>query len=209
MLSDDLSKAIVELERDKVTALIKERLEAGEEPLSIISKLQEGMSEVGKLFESGEYFISELINSGAIMKEAMVELEPLLAGSNQEHHGNIVIATVKGDIHDLGKNIVVMLLKGTGYNVIDLGVDVSPEKVIEAVKEHKAPLLGLSVLLTSCLDSMQKTVGEVKKAGVDTKVMIGGPIINDKALEYCGADYGSTSGSSAVKFAEEVFGAKK
>ncbi len=209
MTTDDLSKAIVELERDKVMALIKERLEAGDKPLSIISKLQEGMTEVGKLFESGNYFISELINSGAIMKEAMVELEPRLTGSKQEFRGNIVIATVKGDIHDLGKNIVVMLLKGTGYNVIDLGVDVSPEKVIEVVKEHKAPLLGLSVLLTSCLESMQQTVGEVKNAGVDTKVMIGGPIINDKALEYCGADFGSTSGSSPVKFAEEVFGAKK
>ncbi len=205
-LTDELSIAIAELERDKVMALVKERLEDGVKPLDIVKKLQDGMAKVGKLFETQEYYLSELINCGAIMKAAMTELEPHLAGSIQEYRGNIVIGTVKDDIHDLGKDIVVMLLKGTGYNVIDLGVDVPPGKFIESVKEHKAPLLALSVLLTSCLESMQLTVKAVKDAGLDVKVLIGGPIIDEKAIAYCGADFGTTSASDGVNVAEKVFG---
>lgn len=205
-LSDELSQAVAELEREKVLSLVKERLDTGVKPMEVVKKMQEGMTHVGNLFESGEYFISELINAGEIMKEAMSYLEPHLMGEEEEHRGNVVIATVKGDIHDLGKNIVIMLLKGTGYNVIDLGVDVPAQKVVDAVKEYNTPLLGLSVLLTSCLDSMKETVKAVKDAGVDTQVIIGGPIINESAIEYCGADYGSTSAGDAVKVAEKVIG---
>lgn len=206
-LTDELSVAIAQLEREKVMALVKKQLQDGVKPLEIVKKLQDGMAEVGKLFEAQEYYLSELINCGAIMKAAMTELEPYLAGSEQEYRGNIVIGTVKGDIHDLGKDIVVMLLKGTGYNVVDLGVDVPAEKFIQAVEENKAPLLALSVLLTSCLESMQETVKAVKASGLDVTVLIGGPIINDKAIEYCGADYGSTNASDGVNIAEKVFGA--
>ncbi|HHT46436.1 MAG TPA: 5-methyltetrahydrofolate--homocysteine methyltransferase [Firmicutes bacterium] len=205
-LTDELSIAIAELDEDKVMALVRERLRAGVEPLEIVKKLQDGMTRVGELFETGEYYLSELINCGEIMKGAMGELEPSLAGGEQKYRGNIVIGTVKGDIHDLGKNIVVMLLKGTGYNVIDLGVDVPPAKFIEAVKENNAPLLALSVLLTSCLDSMKEVVEEVKKSGLDVKVLIGGPIIDDQFREYCGADYSSNIASDGVKYAEKVFG---
>ena len=206
MLTDELSRAIVGLENDKVTALVRERLQAGTDPMEIVKKLQEGMTEVGNLFESGEFFLSELIFCGEIMKAAMAELEPRLVGASRDYHGNIVIGTVKGDIHDLGKNIVVMLLKGTGYNVIDLGVDVSPEKFVDAIREHQAPLLALSVLLTSCLESMREAVKTVREAGLDTKVLIGGPIIDDKVIDYCAADFGSTIASDGVKIADKVFG---
>lgn len=205
-LTDELSIAIAELDGDKVMSLVKERLQAGVKPLEVVKKLQDGMTRVGKLFETGEYYLSELINCGEIMKGAMGELEPSLAGAGQEYRGNIVIGTVKGDIHDLGKNIVVMLLKGTGYNVIDLGVDVPSEKFIEAVKDNNAPLLALSVLLTSCLDSMAEVVKEVKKSGLDVKVLIGGPIIDDQFRQHCGADFSSNIASEGVKFAEKVFG---
>lgn len=207
MLTDELGKAVVELERDKVTALVKAQLQAGTAPMEIVKKLQAGMTEVGRLFESGEYFLSELINSGAIMKTAMADLEPHLAGANQDFRGNIVIGTVKGDIHDLGKDIVVMLLKGTGYNVIDLGVDVPIASFIAAVKENSAPLLALSVLLTSCLDSMRDTVKAVKEAGLTVTVLIGGGIIDERATAYCGADFGSSFASDAVKIADKVFAA--
>ena len=206
-LTDELSIAIVELEEEKVMAIVKDRLQAGVKPLDIVKKLQDGMTEVGNLFEAQEYYLSELINCGAIMKAAMVELEPHLAGSEQEYRGNIVIGTVKGDIHDLGKDIVVMLLKGTGYNVLDLGVDVPHEKFVDAVKEHNAPLLALSVLLTSCLESMKEAVTAVKEAGLDVKVLIGGPMIDDKVTAYCGADFGSTFANDGVKIAEKVFAA--
>lgn len=206
MLTDKLSKAIVELESDQVMTRVREQLQAGVEPMEIIKKLQDGMTEVGNLFESGEYFLSELINCGEIMKAAMAELEPHLISGSREYHGNVVIGTVKGDIHDLGKDIVVMLLKGTGYNVIDLGVDVPPEKFVEAVREHKASLLALSVLLTSCLESMREAVKAVKGAGLDARVLIGGPIIDDKVIDYCGADFGSTIASDGVKIANKVFG---
>ncbi len=205
MIADELTTAIVGLDKDKVLALVKKRLDEGIEPLEIVRKLQDGMNEVGNLFAAGEYFLSELINCGQIMKGAMVELEPRIVEGTQEYRGNIVMATVKGDIHDLGKNIVVMLLKGTGYNVIDLGVDVPAEKIIAAVNEHKAPLLALSVLLTACLESMQTTVKQVKETLPDVTVIIGGPIINEKAIAYCGADYGSIHASDAAKVAEKVF----
>lgn len=206
MLTDELSKAIAELDQDKVNELVKKRLVDGVKPLEIVDKLQVGMSEVGRLFESGEYYLSELIMAGELMKETMVELEPLLAGESSEHRGTIVIATVKDDIHDLGKDIVVMLLKGAGYNVVDLGVDVPPAKIVEAVKENNAPMLALSVLLTGCLESMKESVNAVKAAGLDVKVLIGGAIVDDKVKEYCGADYASMIANDAVKVAQEVFG---
>ena len=130
MLTDELSNAIAELEEEQVANLVKDRLAKGVTPLEIVNALQQGMAEAGARFEKGDYFLGELIMCGEIMKDSMDVLEPLLSGSNAEHKGNIVMGTVKGDIHDLGKNIVVMLLKGSGYNVIDLGVDVSKEKFI-------------------------------------------------------------------------------
>lgn len=208
VLQDELAKAMVDLDQDKVVELVKQRLAAGVPALEIVNVLQAGMTEVGRLFESGEYYLSELIMAGEIMKEVMVDLEPHLAGGGGEHRGTIVIGTVKGDVHDLGKNIVIMLLKGAGYNVIDLGVDVPKEKFVEAVKEHKAPLVGMSVLLTAALESMKETVAAVKAAVPETKVVIGGPFMDEKVKEFCGADFYATSASDGVKAAEAVFGSK-
>lgn len=205
VLSDELARAIANLDEDKAAELVKERLQAGVKPLEIVEKLQEGMTGVGRLFETGEYFLSELINAGEIMKGIMAGLEPHLAGESGGNRGNIVIGTVKDDIHDLGKDIVVMLLKGAGYNVIDMGVDVPAEEFVEAVKEHRAPLLAMSVLLTACLESMKDTVTAVRDAGLDVKVLVGGAIVDQKVKAYTGADYASSIASDAVKVAEEVF----
>lgn len=205
MPSDDLAVAMVKLEHDKVLSMVKERLEEGVSPLEIVKNLQEAMTEVGRLFETGEYYLSELVLSGETMKEVMEILEPRLAGEEREYKGNVVIGTVKGDIHDLGKNIVTMLLKGAGYNVIDLGVDVPAERFVEAAKENNASLVGISVLLTACQNALKEAVSAVKEADPQTKVIIGGNYVDEKVREFSGADYFGKSASDAVKVAGEVF----
>ncbi|TYL06475.1 Methionine synthase [Moorella thermoacetica] len=134
-------------------------------------------------------------------------LEPHLGGESGEHKGTIVIGTVKGDIHDLGKNIVIMLLKGAGYKVVDLGVDVPKERFVEALQETKAPLVGMSVLLTSCQEAMKETIEAIRGAGLDTRVVIGGNYIDETVKNYVGADYYATTATDGVKVAAEVFGA--
>ena len=207
-LTDSLASALAELEDDKVLELVNEHLAGGMAPLEIVNKLQTGMVEVGVRFELGEYFLSELIMCGEVMSSAMSILEPYLSGESGEYKGNIVIGTVRGDVHDLGKNIVVMLLKGVGYNVIDLGVDVPIEKFIEAIKENKAPLVGMSVLLTGCQEAMKETITAIRAAGLETKVLIGGNYIDDIVKNYVGADYFAATASDGVKVAEQVFAAQ-
>lgn len=204
-LSDPLANAVAELEDEQALALVEERLEAGIAPLKIIANLQEGMTEVGLRFESGDYFLSELVLAGEIMKDIMGELEPLLEGTAQEYKGNVVIGTVKGDVHDLGKNIVVMLLKGAGYNVIDLGVDVSTARFLEAIKESSAPLVGMSVLLTACQAGMKETIKAIRDAGLNTKIIIGGNYVDEIVRTNVGADYVGNNASDAVKVAERIF----
>jgi len=206
MAMDELAQSMLELEEEKVLSLVKERVEKGTPPLEIVKSLQDGMTEIGDRFEKGEYFLSELVMAGEIMQQAMEILEPHLAKGEGGAKGTIIVGTVKGDIHDLGKNIVVMLLKGSGYNVIDLGVDVPEEKFAEAVKETKAPLVGMSVLLTSCQESMKEAIEAVKKTGVPTKIIIGGNYINEKVKNYVGADYFAITAADGVKVAREIFG---
>ncbi len=205
MAADALSNAITELEEEQVVALVRERLENGVAPLEIVNALQEGMVEVGKRFESGAYFLSELIMGGEIMKDAMTVLEPRLTGASGDYKGNIVIGTVKGDIHDLGKDIVVMLLKGSGYNVIDLGVDVPKEKFVEALKESQAPLVGMSVLLTGCQAAMKEAIDAIRAEGIDAKVLIGGNYIDEVVMDFVGADFFAKDASDGLKVAEKVF----
>jgi 5-methyltetrahydrofolate--homocysteine methyltransferase len=206
MQKDELALAMEELEEEKVLAMIDSRLGEGVSPIDIIKSLQAGMVEVGEHFQKGEYFLSELIMAGEIMNAANHILEPKLAGEITEEKGTIVIGTVKDDIHDLGKNIVVMLLKGAGYKVVDLGVDVPREKFVQALQETGAPLLGLSVLLTGCQDNMREAITAVRNAGLDTKVMIGGNYINEKVQEHVGADYFATKASDGVEIAKTIFG---
>lgn len=207
MSKEALSRAMAELEEEQVIALVKELLGSGVAPLEIVKALQEGMVEVGNRFERGDYFLSELVMAGEIMKGAMDILEPHLSGESAEHKGTIVIGTVRGDIHDLGKNIVVMLLKGAGYKVVDLGVDVPKEKFVEAVKETGAPLVGMSVLLTSCQGALKETIEALRAEGLNPKVIIGGNYVNETVKNHVGADYFATTASDGLKAAAEVFGA--
>ncbi|CAA7600779.1 Cobalamin (vitamin B12)-binding domain protein [Acididesulfobacillus acetoxydans] len=204
-LTDELASAIAELEDEKVLDLVQTRLDSGTSPLEIVGNLQQGMTEVGMRFEAGTYFLSELVMCGEIMKDAMNILEPRLAGADQKHRGSIVIGTVKGDVHDLGKNIVVMLLKGAGYNVIDLGIDVPGEKFIEAIRANGAPLVGMSVLLTACQEGMKGIIEEIRAAGLDTRVVIGGNYVDESVRDYVKADYFAHNASDAVKIADGIF----
>lgn len=205
MSFEALSNAMTELEEDQVAALIKGGLEAGTAPLELVNALQAGMVEIGKRFETGEFFLSELVLGGEIMKDAMTILEPKLIGLSGETKGKIIIGTVKGDIHDLGKDIVVMLLKGSGYDVIDLGVDVPKEKFVEALQDSKASLIGMSVLLTGCQAAMKDAIAAVRDTGIETKVMIGGNYVDDVVKEFVGADYFAKDASEGLKYATKIF----
>ena len=204
-LTDALSIAIADLEEEKVQALVADGLSQGVTPLELIGKLQDGMAEVGRRFETGEFYLSELINAGEIMKSVMGGLEAAMVSDNASYKGVVVIGSVKNDIHDLGKEIVVMLLKGSGYKVVDLGVDVPAQKFVDAALEHNAKLVAMSILLTGCLNFMKDSVAAVKALGSDVKVLIGGAIVDDKVHEFCKADYASTQAGYAIKIADEIY----
>ncbi len=204
----ELTQALVELEEERVKSLVEERLQSGEEPLNLIKELNLGMVQIGKLFEDNQYFLSELIMSGEILKEVMNRLEPLLTGAkSQDAAGVVVIGTVQDDIHDIGKNIVATLLKGTGFEVIDLGVDVPPEKFVAAIKESGAKVLGLSALLNLTFPSLKKVVDALVEAGIrdDVKVVIGGAPCNEQVREYAGADYYAKDAAMGVKICQEIY----
>ncbi|MDP2931382.1 MAG: cobalamin-dependent protein, partial [Chloroflexota bacterium] len=162
----ELAQALAELNKDRVNQLVEAKLKDGRAPLDIVSELNAGMTEVGERFTAGEYFLSELIYSSHIMKGVMEKLEPLLkdAGTGKSA-GKVVIGTVKGDIHDIGKNIVIALLKGTGFEVVDVGVDVLAETFVAKVRETGARVLGLSAMLNSTLPEMKKVVDAIAAAG--------------------------------------------
>ncbi len=199
-MSEQLVKAFVELDEGGVLKLVEQRIGAGEEPLVILEDCRQGMTEVGKLFEQGEYFISELIMAGEIFKQAMQFLLPKLAAGGPAARGRVVIGTVKGDIHDLGKNIVVTLLRAANYEVHDLGVDVPPERFVEVVKETDAKVLGMSGLLTISFDSMKRTVQALTEAGLrdKVKVMVGGGMTSADVCQYVGADAWGADAQAAV-----------
>lgn len=201
--SDCLSDMLSELREREVLEMVRNALEEKVNPLSLVEELREGMAEVGRRFERKEYFLSELIMSAEIFKEAVVLIEPHLAAGQGENKGDIVIGTVKGDIHDIGKNIVAALLRCNGYRVHDLGVDVAPEAFVTKLQETNARLLGLSGLLTLAFDSMKETVRKVEQAGLRdrVKVIIGGGPVNEKVVEYTGADAFGKDAAKAVELA--------
>lgn len=206
-MSSDLAKAFSDLDEEVVLQQVKGRLAAGEDVMSIMTECREGLRQVGERYEQGEYYVSDLMLSGEMFKEVNAVLGQQAAGSAGEPRGKVVIATVKGDIHDIGKDIVVSLLRASNYEVIDLGVDVPVEKVIAAVKETGAPVLGLSGLLTIAFDSMKSIVDALKAEGLreKTKVMIGGGSLTEPVVKYVGADGWGTDAQAAVHYCNEWF----
>ncbi|MGD0917567.1 MAG: cobalamin-dependent protein [Thermodesulfobacteriota bacterium] len=203
-MNDELVTAISELDEEKAVRIAKKRLDEGADPMAILASCQEGMMQVGKRFETGEYFISDLMMAGEIFKTATAPLEARIsAGGGGGRKGKIVFGTVKGDIHNIGKNIVVGLLKAVGYDVLDLGVDVPPQKFVDAVKETGAKIVGLSGLLTVAYDAMKETVSTLNTAGLKVKVMIGGGPMTSAVKDYTGADAWGADAQTAVRVANQ------
>lgn len=197
-MSDQLKQALSDLEEETALKLVQERLDAGDDPMSIIAACREGMADVGKRYEANEYYVSELIMAGEVFKEAMAKIGTKFQTDSGFQRGSVVIGTVKGDIHDIGKDIVVSLLQAGNYNVIDLGVDTPPEKFVEAVKESGATVVGLSGLLTVSFDAMKETVDALKSAGLPVKVMIGGGPVTEQVRAHVGADAFGADAQAAV-----------
>ncbi|SHJ13324.1 5-methyltetrahydrofolate--homocysteine methyltransferase [Dethiosulfatibacter aminovorans DSM 17477] len=181
-------------------------LSVGKEPKEIInSGLMAGMNVVGEKFKNGEMFVPEVLIASKAMNAGMEIIKPLLKEGDVTSKGKAVFATVKGDLHDIGKKLVCMMMESSGYEVVDLGVDASPEKIIEAVKEHDADIVGMSAMLTTTMMAMKNTVEGLKENGLydDVKVMIGGAPVTDNYAEEIGANYSSDS-TEAVELANRL-----
>ncbi|NIR13402.1 MAG: cobalamin-binding protein [Desulfobacterales bacterium] len=191
---------LADLEEGPFLKLVRQELDAGADPMTILEDCRAGMVLVGKRFEENTYFISDLMMAGELFKQATKMLEPKTPLSGDASRGRVVVGTVKGDIHDIGKDLVVGMLKAANYDVYDLGVDVPPEKFIEVIKETAAPVVGLSALITTAFESMKDTVDAIKEAGIRTqvKIMIGGGPVNQEVVEYSGADDWGADAQEAV-----------
>jgi methanogenic corrinoid protein MtbC1 len=204
-MSGELTKAIADLEENEALRLTREKLDSGEEPQTILEESRSGMEEVGKRFSDGTYFLPELIYSAEILKEITEIIKPKLKGEVQtERLGKCVIGTVAGDIHDIGKDIVVFMLDVNGFEVYDLGVDVAPQAFADKIKETGASIVGLSGFLTLAFDSMKETVEAIKAAGLrdKVKIMIGGGQIDEDIRNYAGADAYGQDAMTAVSLAK-------
>jgi corrinoid protein of di/trimethylamine methyltransferase len=190
----------------------QQALAEGVTPIELITNyMVPAMDEVGKLFECEEYFVPELLLSGRAMKGALELLRPLLAAAGAEPAGRVVIGTVKGDLHDMGKNLVASMLEGGGFEVLDLGADVPPERFIDAAKSRKANIVCLSALLTVTMPAMRTTIEAFKQAGVreQVKIMVGGAPVTAQYAAEIGADGYSDNASAAVALARNLTGAAR
>lgn len=204
-----LADALADLKEDEVKAIIEQRIAAGVDPMSLVDECRRGMDTVGERYRAKEYFLSELIISGEIFKEAMLVIEPLLAAQQERATAvRVVLGTVKGDIHSIGKDIVGTLLKGSGFEVYDLGVDVPPQKFVEKLTETRATLMAMSGLITPAFESMRLTVDAVRESGLrdKVKIIVGGGIVTQRVMEYVGADAFSDDAAEGVEICRKLGG---
>ena len=208
--SEALFNAIVDGKIADAQSLVEQRLAAGDAPMAIIAEtLIPAMDEVGQLFQDEEYFVPELMMSGRAMKAAMAPLRPLLAAAGAKPAGVVVAGTVKGDLHDIGKNLVISMLEGSGFKVIDLGTDVTPAKFVEAIRAHQPQILCLSALLTVTMLAMKATIDAVAAAGLrdGIKIMVGGAPVHAKFAREIGADGYGVTATDAVTVARDLVAA--
>ncbi len=201
--------AVLEGDAAGAKAGVTAALNASIAPETILKEgLIAAMGEVGRLFEENEYFVPEMLVAARAMQAGLTLLKPHLAAGGAVSTGKVIIGTVKGDLHDIGKNLVAMMLEGAGFEVVDLGTDVAPERFVKAVMEHKPQVIGMSALLTTTMPSMGTTVKALQEAGVreQVKVMIGGAPVTEAFARQIGADGYSTDASSAVRLAKLLVG---
>ncbi|MEM2145847.1 MAG: cobalamin-dependent protein [Candidatus Jordarchaeaceae archaeon] len=203
---ENLVDLIVDLNEKEAVELVRKKLEAGEDPLKILEQVRVAMGKVGKKFEDKEFFLPDLIMSGEILRQITEILMPKLKGAKEiKRLGKIVLGTVAGDIHDIGKDIVKFMLDANGFEVTDLGVDVPKEKFVEKIKEEKPDIVALSGFLTLAYDSMKETIAEIEKAGLRNKVkiMIGGGQMDETIRKYVNADAYGKDAVEAVAIAKK------
>jgi len=205
-----LYEAVVNGDAKTAHAITQQALAEGVDPLVLVNQhMIPAMDEVGRRFEASEYFVPELLIAARAMKSALDLIRPLLVARGDKPVGRVAIGTVKGDLHDIGKNLVASLLEGGGFEVIDLGVNVPPEKFIETVREKQANIVAMSALLTTTMPAMKTTIDALKQAGVrnQVKVLVGGAPITEKYAEEIGADGYSENAVGAVALAKKVVAA--
>jgi 5-methyltetrahydrofolate--homocysteine methyltransferase len=208
-VTQELTQAIVDLREDDALAMVDDLLAKGDDAVGILADCKAAMDVIGEKFANGEAFIPELIMAGEIMTGVSAKLKPHLTSAAPEQKlGVVVIGTVQGDIHDIGKDIVVTMLDIAGFNVVDLGVDVPIARVVDAVRDNKAQVLGLSGLLTVAFESMKATVAAIEQAGLrgDVKIMLGGAPVTGDVVEFAGADDWGKDAVAAVELAKTWVG---
>lgn len=205
-MQDKLKTAVLKGNRNGIVKITKEALESGEKPTELLNQvLLPAINQVGEYFDRGKYFLPQLIASAEAMKNSIEVLEPLLqTGSTGEEMPVVVIATVEGDIHDIGKNLVALMLKNHGFHVIDLGKDVPQAKILETAKEHHAEFIALSALMTTTMQRMREIVAAAKEEGITAKIIIGGAVITQEYADEIGADGYSKDAADAVKLAKSL-----
>jgi 5-methyltetrahydrofolate--homocysteine methyltransferase len=191
---------------DELKKTVNAELESGTDPLAIVKTLNEALYEVGERYEQGDLFLSELMMIGYLASEVTSVLKPHMVGEGRETGSKIVFGTVKGDIHDIGKNVVIMMLQSAGFEVIDLGVDVSTERFVESVINHDPDVLCMSSLLTSTMNEMRKVIDALDKAGLrgDVKVIVGGRPITEKFAQEVGAEGHARDAINAVRVIRQL-----
>jgi methylmalonyl-CoA mutase cobalamin-binding domain/chain len=204
----EIVNAFVELDEPRALELAGEMMESGVDPVEILEMCREGMSIVGERFERGDFFLSEMVMAAEIFNQIMEQIRPQLKRVVTEYKGKIVIGTVEGDVHDIGKNIVVALLEAEGFDIVDLGVDVPPSRFVEAIREHEPDIVGMSSLLTVALESTKRTVDAIAEAGLRdrVKVIVGGGRIDPHAAEYIKPDASTDNAAQGVKLCAKLMG---
>jgi 5-methyltetrahydrofolate--homocysteine methyltransferase len=204
---EDLKKFIMTGKAKEAKEQVQKLLDGGEAAEKILREAMiPAMDEVGDLFQKGEYFVPEMLVAARAMQQGLDVLKPSLVDSGVEPLGKIVIGTVKGDLHDIGKNLVVMAMEGAGFEVVDLGTDVSAEKFVEAIKEHKPQLIGMSALLTTTMLAMKDAIKAIEAAGLrdQVKIMIGGAPIRQEFCDEVGADFYGPDPTAGRNYARDV-----
>jgi len=205
-MSKELLDALCNMQEKEAVDLARKLVEADEDPQNILNACKEAMEIVGKHFEKGDYFLPELVLAGEMLKQISEIIKPKLTGDvEKEHLGKVIIGTVQGDIHDIGKDIVVFMLEVNGFEVLDLGIDVPPRNFVQAITDSQAAVVGLSGFLTLAFDGMKGTIEAISSAGLrdKVKIMIGGGQIDDEVLKHTGADAYGRDAVEAVHLARE------
>ena len=203
-----LKESLAACQEPELMEALERLLAGGADAAEIVAACNEGMALLGQRFDEGDAFIPDLMFAGMIMKKAMTKLTPLLTGdanARLSQQKTFVIGTVQHDVHDIGKDITAMILKGNGINVVDLGVDVSPERFVEAVREHKPEFLGMSILLTTCYKSVMQTMEAIQAAGLrdSVKICIGGAAASALIAERCNIDFYGKTAIDSVNWAKQ------